>query len=335
MSDPQHDIAPEATVTMPSAASRVATLAGPPEIAQVATITVTFNPELRLLEAQLRALPAATPKIVVDNASAPDTVRKLRALLVGVPNATLLCNNENLGLPSAINHGVQYAHGLGTPLRFIWLLDQDSEPSADCLPSLLDAFDTLQQRGERVGCVGPALVDAATGLDHGFHQCTRWRWKRVHPAPTEREPVPVANLNGSGTLIPIALFLELGGLEEDLFIDHVDTEWAFRVQARGYRIFGIPSASMQHRMGDSSQRLWLFGWRVWPVRSPRRHYYLFRNAILLMRRRGVPGVWKVWAAVKLMLTAGVFLLLGPHRIEQISSMSAGVWTGLMKPMEQK
>ena len=288
------------------------------------TVTVTFNPEISLLQSQLAALPCESLKLVVDNASQSETLQDIQALVSRTPNALLLRNGENIGLAAAVNRGVVVARDSTPAARFVLLLDQDSEPACGSIEALMEGFEVLQARGERVGCVGPVLLDVATGLTHGFHQCTRWRWKRIHPAPGSREQVPCANLNGSGTLVPIDLFLEFGGLEEALFIDHVDTEWAFRVLTRGYGLFGIPQAVFRHRMGETSRRIWLFGWRVWPVRSPRRHYFLYRNAAILMRRAYVPRVWKVWAVAKLGVTACVTLVTGPRRSAQVRNMASGV-----------
>jgi rhamnosyltransferase len=140
--------------------------------------------------------------------------------------------------------------------------------------------------------------------------------------------VPCTNLNGSGTLVPIELFLQLGGLDEALFIDHVDTEWSFRVLAADLGLRGIPAAVFKHRMGQSSVRYWLLGWRIWPSRSPQRHYFLFRNAVLLMRRPYVPRVWKFWAVVKLALTAIMHGLFDRERRAQWRQMRQGVREGL-------
>ena len=303
--------------------------------AVVATVTVTFNPDIDLLRTQLDALPRESLKLVVDNATQAEVLQGIQTLVSQTPNARLLRNDENLGLAAAVNRGVRAVRDAAPATRFVLLLDQDSEPAPDSIEALLTGFEALQARGERVGCVGPTLLDVATGLPHGFHQCTRWRWKRVYPASGATAPVPCANLNGSGTLVPIDLFLELGGLEEALFIDHVDTEWAFRVQARGYRLFGIPQAVFRHRMGDTSRRIWLFGWRVWPVRSPRRHYFLYRNAVILMRRSYVPRVWKVWAVAKLVMTTCGTLATGPQRLAQMRSMASGVRDARARTVEPK
>ena len=296
--------------------------------AAVATVTVTFNPDRGLLRAQLDALPHESLKLVVDNASQPEILRDIESLVALTPNAQLLRNDQNLGLAAAVNRGVRAVRDAASAARFVLLLDQDSEPAPGSVEALVTGFEALQASGERVGCVGPTLRDVATGLTHGFHQCTRWRWKRVYPAPGAAEPVPCANLNGSGTLVPVDLFLDLGGLEDDLFIDHVDTEWAFRVLAHGYSLFGIPQAVFRHRMGDASQRIWLFGWRVWPVRSPQRHYFLYRNAAILMRRSYVPRVWKLWATVKLCMTFIVQFFFGRERLAHAEAMWRGVKEGV-------
>lgn len=296
----------------------------------LATVTVTFNPDMPLLAAQLRALPKASLKILVDNASEPSVVTKIETLVAETANAHLLRNPHNLGLAAATNRGIRALSGLSPGKRFALLLDQDSEPHPGSIETLVTAFIKLDREGPKVGCVGPLLVDPATMLAHGFHQCTRWRWKRIYPATGSTAPVSCANLNGSGTLVPVELFLRLGGLDESLFIDHVDTEWAFRVMASGRTLWGVPEAVFSHRMGDASKRLWLFGWHVWPLRSPRRHYFLFRNAVVLMRRSYVPCVWKIWAVAKLVLTSMITAIAGPDRSAQLSHMWRGVREGMTK-----
>src|SRR5690606_18738393 len=133
------------------------------------------------------------------------------------------------------------------------------------------------------------------GLQHGFHCMDGWRWSRRFPGQGDADPIACANLNGSGTMVRTKLFLDLGGLDETLFIDHVDTEWSFRVLAAGHALFGIPRAQFNHGMGERGLRFWWFGWRVWPQRAPMRHYYLFRNTVNLWTRDYVPRVWKAWS----------------------------------------
>jgi rhamnosyltransferase len=295
--------------------------------ADIVAITVTFHPDMLTLRKQLSALPSECLKIFVDNASPEADKLCLRELIKEVPNTYLLENSSNVGLAAALNQGVKYAGSLNTQPRWCLLLDQDSEPQPNCVSALLEGFNLLVQRGERVGCVGPVLIDVKTGLSHGFHQAYRWMWRRVYPVNGSADPVRCTNLNGSGSLISLDLFNHLGGLDESLFIDHVDTEWSFRVLASGHTLWGIPNVIFQHRMGEDSIRYWLFGWRVWPSRSPARHRYLFRNTLWLMRRDYVPFVWKFWAAVKLAMTASMHGLLDSRRADQVKSMLQGIREG--------
>lgn len=294
----------------------------------LATVTVSFNPDIALLEIQLRALPAACTKFIVDNASQPELVAQIEALASRMENVRVLCNESNVGLAAAVNRGVEAASELVAPPRFVLLLDQDSEPQLGSIEGLITAFETLERAGEKVGCVGPLLRDRDTGLTHGFHQCTHWRWKRVYPSIGSMTPVRCANLNGSGTLVPVSLFRQLNGLDEQLFIDHVDTEWAFRVLASGYTVWGIPNAVFEHRMGQASMRFWWFGWRVWPSRSPQRHYFLARNAVVLMSSDYVPTVWKMWASMKLFIVLVVHLSFDHRRFEQAQGLISGIRDGL-------
>lgn len=293
------------------------------DVSTLCTITVTFNPDIALLEAQFRTLPQACSKFIVDNASSEGLFEQIQLLVGRTPNAHVLRNDSNIGLAAAINRGVQVASVSYPAPEFVLLLDQDSEPRAGSVETLVAAFRALECDGQHVGCVGPLLLDPQTRQTHGFHQCTRWRWKRVYPSMESAIPVPCVNLNGSGTLVRIELFLQLGGLDEPLFIDHVDTEWAFRVLGAGYTLWGIPNAVFIHRMGQKIARFWFFGWQVWPSRSPQRHYYLFRNAVALIRRPYVPRVWKTWAVAKLCLTFVICACLDRHRLLQMRAMLRG------------
>lgn len=295
------------------------------DAASLATVTVTYQPELELLEAQLSQLPPACWKVLVDNDSKPELREGLRRIAAAHERVLLVENDANLGLAAALNLGAERAMQAPAAARMLLLLDQDSEPGRGGVEALLAAYAQLQAKDPQLGCVGPALLDVDTSVEHGFHQARGLRWTRRFP--TTPEPLPVVNLNGSGTLVSAALFRELGGLASDFFIDHVDTEWAFRVLASGHSLYGIPSVRFRHRMGQRGIRFWFLGWRVWPYRSPLRHYYLYRNSARLLRTRHVPAVWKLWAPVKLWLTALVHGLFDAQRGAQLQQMARGFAEG--------
>lgn len=292
------------------------------------TVTVSFHPDQRALRAQLETLPAECIKVVVDNGSNESEQAFLRQLPASIPNLVLVENATNAGLAAALNQGVRRGLAVRNGLRWCLLLDQDSEPENGAVELLLEGIRELESDGGQVGCVGPSLVDVQTGLSHGFHQATRFCWRRAYPAPGSRARIHCTTLNGSGTLMPLTLFNELGGLDERLFIDHIDTDWSFRVLAARGTLWGLPQAVFRHRMGERSLRYWFLGWRVMPYRSPLRHRFLFRNTIWLLRRRYVPMVWKFWAVAKLGLTMAAYLAFSQERRQQIAGMISGLRAGL-------
>lgn len=292
----------------------------------LATITVTFRPDITTIREQFAQLPADAVRIVVDNAS-PTSVLDELCELAQVHGLRLIENKDNVGLAAATNQGIRLAKELGC--SSVLFLDQDTLPGQGGVTGLRRAYRDLRLAGARPGCIGPRMVDPATGLEHGFHKIKGWRWTREFPAPGANAPILCSNLNGSGTLIPMEVIDQLGGLDDGLFIDHVDTEWAFRVQDAGFALYGAPAIAFAHSMGNRTIRFWWLRWRLWPYRPPHRHRFLFRNAIVLMRRDYVPGVWKLWAAGKLLLTWVVHALFDRYRFAQTAAMFGGIRDGLV------
>lgn len=301
------------------------TNAASPADLRLATVTVTYNPDIDILRRQLLSIPREFLRIVVDNGSRLDVHPGIQRLAED-SDIAFVGNQSNQGLPAALNQGIALAVARGC--EAVLLLDQDTEPDEGAVRALVEARIRLSQQGQGDACLGPRLIDATTGMDYGFHRIRGWRIERIIPDALAVEPIPCDSLNGSGTLIPISLLSELGELDEALFIDHVDTEWAFRVRACGHPLLGIPNSRFAHRMGDDSKRFWLFGWRVWPLRSPLRHYYLFRNAIALIKRPYVPITWKFWVLPKLVLTMAVFCCTGTMKEAQLRAMIKGLHDGI-------
>lgn len=291
----------------------------------LALVVVTMNPDLEILKRQFNNVPFKAGIIIVDNNSKENLLHEVEELSAS-KGLVLLKNGENRGLASALNQGCIKAKSLGYSM--VLLLDQDSEPEKGSIEILLESYNELSNTGQSIGCVGPMLIDVSTGLDLGFHAIVGLKWKRIFSE--NGKPIEITSLNGSGTLMSLNIFSELDGLDGEFFIDHVDTEWSFRVKNAGYSLFGVPAAVFLHRMGDKSFRFWLFGWKVWPWRSPLRHRYLFRNAVVLLKRNYVPFVWKFWAVIKLIITFWVHLIVDSQRLRQISNMLTGLKYGIKK-----
>ncbi len=302
-----------------------------PALAEVTAVTVTYHPEPAALERQVLALRGIGRHWLVDNGSAPSERAFLQQLAARHDWLRLLLLDGNIGLAAAINQAVARLPAM--PAGQLLLLDQDTDWPADALPALLQAQVQARADSGRPCMVGPALRDPLTGMNHGFHVIQGLRWRRLQPPRSSTAAVAVASLNGSGSLLPLDLFRQVGGLEAGLFIDHVDTEFSFRLSAAGAGLWGVPWVEVDHAMGERGRRIWLFGWRLFPDRSPARHVYLYRNTLRLLKRGYVPIVWKAWAVAKLALTAGLCMLYDPRRWQQWRAMAQGLRQGLRSPRD--
>ncbi|MHB8910673.1 MAG: glycosyltransferase family 2 protein [Syntrophales bacterium] len=293
---------------------------GPNGLVGTCAIIVTFHPDPSGLRVLLAALqPQVQGIVVVDNGSVGD----LAALLSGTI-AHLLPLGENLGVAAGFNRGIRQAETQGFS-RFL-LLDQDSVPAPDMVARLNVALDRLSVQGEHVAAVGARICDPATGHSFGFARFGLFGFRFV--ARTRGSVIECADfLVSSGSLIPLATIQRVGLMDERLFIDLVDTEWFLRAAAQGYCAFGVGDAVLQHCLGDRSIRVPTEGGFV-PVHTPLRHYYFFRNSMLLNRRASIPLHWKYNNAVQLIFMLVFFTLVTPPRLQHFRKMLRGLWDGL-------
>ena len=92
---------------------------------------------------------------------------------------------------------------------------------------------------------------------------------------------PVDVVISSGMAITKETFDVVGLMDEEFFIDFVDTEWCLRCRSKNVEILMISAATMVHSIGDSS---WNIGFMKIFVHSPIRSYYQTRNSFLFLRK---------------------------------------------------
>jgi rhamnosyltransferase len=287
-------------------------------------IVVTFNPEIETLKRLCKSLSGQVQAIVVvDNGS--HNFSEFSGLLhtFCAAGCTVLPQLTNLGIAKAQNIGIETARSFGA--SYVALFDQDSEPLPQMIQQLHNAILLKQLQGFRVACVGPNYVDDRRPTPPPFIRFEGL--KLVRATCNELDSiVPVDYLIASGTLVPLSSLHEVGLFREDLFIDYVDIEWGLRAKTLGFSSFGVCAARMRHSLGE--QPLEIFG-RKYPLHSPLRHYYHFRNAVLLYRDARFPSNWKVVDCWRLILKYGAYSLFASPRFQHFRMMTLGIYHGLI------
>ena len=261
----------------------------------ICAVVVTYRPTPVVLRELLTRLRPQVGKIlVVDNTPSSDS--KVDTVLAqasdGMNSIEVTRLGENLGIAAALNVGIESARR--HHFDYVLLSDQDSRPDQGMVRALTTAHDELVSQGILVGCTCPAFVDLVAGHSVPFQIQEPGRFFYSN-CPTEQAIpwVEVLTTITSGSLVPINAIDAVGGMREDLFIDNVDTEWCHRARAGGFRLFGVGSAILEHRLGEGTFRVWYMRWRLFNDCSPHRMYYRVRNFLFLCGQSYVPLRWKI------------------------------------------
>lgn len=288
----------------------------------VAAIVVCFHPSLEHLAALLNTLSDQVQlSFVVDNGDDQELAEFLDHRSHG--NEQLVRMSGNMGIGAAQNAGIVAAREMG--FDYALLLDHDSLPLSGMVDELLRSMTELRAQGIPVAAVGPAYLDERQGPMSVFVRASAGRLRRVLPKAGENL-VEVDHLIASGSLIPMQTLDSVGLMDESLFIDYVDVEWCLRASHRGFRAFGNSHARMKHSLGDAPVR---FLGRNYPSRSPLRHYYTFRNAVILTGLSYIPARWKFANGVATLFKFVFYSIFGQERLRQIAMMCLGSMHGVL------
>jgi len=288
----------------------------------VCALIISYNPSPEIFGKLLESLDGQCDVLVVDNGSSVDVQK-----ILGERGA-FIALGENLGIAQAQNIGLEYLRQSGK-YKYVLFLDHDSRLSADFIKKMLSIYEEIK-KVHRIAVLGPVLFDSREKFYYSFHRIDGLFYKKVDPVSLTGDYYESSSVNSSGSFCSLDVFDAVGLLDNELFIDHVETEWCFRAISKGFSVYNTNKVELEHRMGDDVLVLNFF-WRsvFMPYRSPGRHEYLFRNSVLLIKRGYIPLVWKVFCVVKLLITFAIFGLFSKERGKQMKSMVRGLSDGLL------
>jgi rhamnosyltransferase len=241
---------------------------------KIYSVIVCYKPDVHNLERICKAiLSCDTNVILVDNTENCYIENILNSL-----DVELIRLNENLGIAKAQNIGITLAIEKGAEI--VVFFDQDSEIENDFIRKL-----TYKMGNNVPEVVSPVFYDKNIGFKFPSYRLNKFGLLKQFDVADDRTEYEVDVVISSGSAVSKVAFDIVGLMNEDYFIDFVDTEWSLRCRAKGIPIRVIPSAIMKHSIGDKSIDLKFM--RIF-IHSPLRSYYKVRNSFLFYRCRHVP-----------------------------------------------
>lgn len=299
----------------------------------VAAVVVAYRPDAGGLDRLLERLAAQVDTTYLVDNSDDEASRRLIAEAARRSGARTIAMGGNLGVAAAQNRGLDAAAADGH--RHGLLFDDDSLPPADLVARLLDGWRrAAAQPGRPIAAVGPVVTDVRDD-DAVLVFAHTWIGPRRVPGLSrarrtgERDaPIEVAFLVASGCLVDLDAVRAVGGMREDLFIDHVDLEWCLRARRAGWRLLAIPDVRLEHRLGEQLVRLPTPGGRPVHIHVPLRNYYLVRNTLLLLRGDLLPTGWRLGYLLWLLRYAAFNLAFFAPRVQRLRMIWRGLLDGL-------
>ena len=287
---------------------------------RIVAIIVTHFPDANTQARLLSSLAPQVDKIVVV-ANSPSKPNPMTLPLTKLsPRDDIfydLDNGNHQGLAGGFNLGIRYALD-ELKADYVYLSDQDSVPAPGLVTRLLLQHKHLHKANSGlVGSIGPShsyINDRFTGL----------------PAS---DPTQVTDIISSGSLISRDTINAVGNMDEQLFIDYIDTEWCYRASSRGYTHWVIPGEQLEHNLGNSA--VTVLGASKPLHSSADRHYYIIRNSLYLWRKAHMPWRWKLRDMLKFTRRLVAYPLLSSNKGLHLKAVVDGIRDGVMQRMGER
>jgi len=218
--------------------------------------------------------------LVVDNASTDGSSEMVRDQF---PHIHLVANDENRGFTAANNQGLVLSQGC-----HLLLLNPDTEIVGDALAAMIG----YAQANSEVGALGPRLLNP-----DGSPQSSRRRFptfstalvestvvqewwddnrilRRYYMADTRDDAIQTVDwVVGACLLVRRQAYEQVGGLDEGYFMYSEELDWCRRIKDAGWEIVYLPTATIIHHEGKSSEQV-----------VPARHIYFQSSKVRYFRK---------------------------------------------------
>ena len=268
---------------------------------------VIYNPDIERLEQNIKSVAPQVDKVVLQN-NGVSSAKDFAQLIGQYSNVEVIGEGKNIGIAAALNRLAEYADKLGA--KWLLTLDQDSV----CEDKLISIYEKYVNE-ENLGLITCTITDRNFQYD-----------KEEEDFQTRY----IDNCITSGSYIRLSAWKEIGGFDDKMFIDHVDTDYCYRLSLSGWKIIQTSYKGLLHEVGSNTKRKHLLG-KEFVVfnHSPFRCYYIVRNQIYFARKhRNTLGLHK---ALRIQRTAWtrwlVYLLYEDNKQKKIMAWAKGIRDG--------
>jgi len=218
-----------------------------PEVSIIIPVYGEIDYTLRCLQSIASNPPLIKYEIIVVDDCSPDDSTEVLADIKGI---RVLTNKQNQGFILSCNRGAKAAKG-----EYLYFLNNDTEVTTGWLDELLRTFHEFPG----TGLVGSKLIYPDGQLQEAggiiWQDGSAWNYGRFQDPqlPIYNYAREVDYCSGASIMVPRELFDELGGFDEHYLPAYCeDSDLAFKVRDKGYRVIYQPFSTVIHYEGVTS-----------------------------------------------------------------------------------
>ena len=195
--------------------------------------------------------------IVADNGSIDGSAREAKDTF---PFIQVIQNPENLGFAKAVNQGLQKASG-----RYVLLLNPDTRVRNGAIQQLVSFMD----RCSDAGIAGAQLLNPDGSKQNSIARFPSLATELLNKSLLRRlfpkrfpgkernysEPIEVDSVIGACMMVRRQALNQVGILDEDYFLFLEETDWCYRMNRAGWKIYHVPQAEVDHFQGKSAEEV--------------------------------------------------------------------------------
>ena len=215
---------------------------------KIAGVVVLYNPDADFIDNISSYVNDIDLLYVIDNSEKENKVLDSKKI-------KYIFNNENIGVAKALNMACEMA--IKDNYNWILTMDQDTKFKPGVLDRMKDYI-----RNNNCSKDGILVPWHNTKLDI------------VKSDDVIDYPLQVMT---SGNLVNLSIYKEIGGYNEDYFIDGIDIEYCLRLKKYNYRIVRFNDVEIDHDLGDIEYHKFLGKTFLCTNHNYLRQYYIARN----------------------------------------------------------
>lgn len=238
---------------------------------KIAGCVILYHPQMNAIDNILSYIDHVECLYIIDNGGGETVTAKF----VNDPKVKIIRHKENKGIAYSLNEVLQ---AIVNEYDLLLTMDQDSRFLADSIKKYVDACDEIVWNTTLA--LGAKIIAAGTDIDI----VENVEWEKAE------------NMITSGNLISVKNALAIGGFDEALFIDEVDSDFIYRGRENELTVlYNKCGIYLAHTVGRPEYHSFLGHLTKVQNHNKIRKYYMFRNRFVVLKKHfRVIGLRRAW-----------------------------------------